>query len=180
MKFSVAAVAAFAAFAAAANTSLTPEQQCASQCPEKDICCKAICFKVPYPSNQDAKDTTICAAKCPTDQGPAAYARCQQGCIQSHFYTPGATPTAAPTGSSSGESTATTTGSSPSNTSGSETTSGSGSATSGSGSSGSSPSATHSGSGSTPTHTGAAVSNAKVQLGSAAGAVGLLLAAFAL
>lgn len=32
MKFSVAAVAAFAAFAAAANTSLTPEQQCASQC----------------------------------------------------------------------------------------------------------------------------------------------------
>ncbi|EFE39982.1 cell wall serine-threonine-rich galactomannoprotein Mp1 [Trichophyton verrucosum HKI 0517] len=172
MKFSVAAVAAFAAFAAAANTSLTPEQQCASQCPEKDICCKAICFKVPCPSNQDAKDTTSCAAKCPTDQGPVAYAKCQQGCIQSHFYTPGATPTAAPTGSSSGESTATTTGSSPSNTSGSET--------SHSGSSGSSPSATHSGSGSTPTHSGAAVSNAKVQLGSAAGAVGLLVAAFAL
>ncbi|EEQ33148.1 hypothetical protein McanMca71_005578 [Microsporum canis] len=184
MKFTVAAVAAFAAFAAAANTSLTPEQQCASQCPATDICCVAICFKVPCPSNQDAKDTTNCASKCPTNQGPEAYAACQKGCIQSHFYTAGATPTAAHPDPTSGGSSATTTGSSPSNTSGSgsqssSSGSGSGSETSGSGS-GSSPSATHSGSGSSPTHSGAAVSNAQFQLGTAAGVIGLLAAAFAL
>ncbi|KAF3484162.1 uncharacterized protein GIQ15_03486 [Arthroderma uncinatum] len=173
MKFTVAAVAAFATLAAA-STSLTPEQQCASKCALTDICCKAICFNVPCPSNQNANDTTECAAKCPTNQGPEAFATCQQGCIKSYFYTPGATPTGATNTTPTGSSTATTTGSSPSGTSGS------GSQSSGSGS-GSSPSATQSGSGSAPSHSGnAAASNAKFQLGSAAGVVGLIAAAFAL
>ncbi|KAK2872051.1 hypothetical protein FQN49_002599 [Arthroderma sp. PD_2] len=182
MKFTVAAVAAFATLAAA-NTSLTPEQQCASKCATTDICCKAICFNVPCPTNQNAKDTTKCAAECPIDQGPKAYATCQQGCVASYFYTSGGTPTAAPTGSSptGGSSTATTTGASPSGTSGSGSGSEESGSESGSEGSGSSPSATESGSGSEPSESGnAAASNAKIQLGSAAGVVGLIAAAFAL
>jgi len=147
--------------------SLTPEASCAAKCAADDICCKATCFHVPCPNEAMANKTTECARACPQGNGsPAdteAYGRCQSACISSYFFTgtatlPGATGTAAASGSAS-------------HSAASGSGSGSGSQTA---------SATGSGSAATTKPSGAAA-NVQYQLGSsAAGIIGLVIAAFAL
>ncbi|EER43242.1 conserved hypothetical protein [Histoplasma capsulatum var. duboisii H88] len=143
---------------------LPPSVLCANKCADADVCCKADCFHVPCPNNAMANDTTACTAKCPKGDGsPGAtekYAQCVGSCIKQHFFSatsamPNPTGTAGtPTGSSG---------------SGGETT-GNGSQT-GASQTGATSSASPS--------AGAAANNA--QLGSsAAGIIGLLMAALAL
>ncbi|KAG5289586.1 hypothetical protein I7I48_08954 [Histoplasma ohiense] len=138
---------------------LPPSVLCSNQCADGDVCCKADCFHVPCPNNTMANDTIECTAQCAKGDGsPGAtekYAMCVGSCIKQHFFSttsamPNPTGTAGTPTSSSG--------------SGGETT-GNGSQTSATSSA--SPSA------------GAAANNA--QLGSsAAGIIGLLMAALAL
>jgi len=145
--------------------SLTPEASCAIKCPAEDICCKANCVHVPCPNEGMANKTTECARGCPQGNGSPAdtesYGRCQLACISSYFFVGTATlPTAAPSGSAS-----------LSAASGSGSGSGSGSQTA---------SATGSGTAATAKPSGGAA-NVQYQLGSsAAGIIGLVIAAFAL
>jgi len=155
--------------ASTTSVALTPEASCAIRCPGDDICCKARCVGVPCPNEAMANKTTECARGCPQGNGsPAdteAYGRCQLSCISSYFFTgtatlPAATGTAAASGSATGTAT--------------------GSAASGSGSASGSQtgSATRSGGAASTSTAGAAN---VYQLGtSAAGIIGLVMAAFAL
>jgi len=153
--------------ASTTSVSLTPQASCAINCAGDDICCKAKCVGVPCPNEAMADKTTECAKACPQGNGsPAdteAYGKCQFACISSYFFTgtatsPGATGTAAASRSATGTSTAVGSGSA----SGSQTASATGSGTAAS------------------TSTGGAV-NVQYQLGSsAAGIIGLIIAAFAL
>jgi len=147
--------------------SLTPEASCALKCAADDICCKASCVHVPCPNEAMANKTTECARGCPQGSGtPAdaeAYGRCQLACINSYFFTgtatlPTATGTAAPSGSASL------------------------SAASGSGSGSGSQTASPTGSGAAATtKASGGAANVQYQLGSsAAGIIGLVIAAFAL
>jgi len=160
---------------------LSPTASCIAAC-QNDINCQAGCVGVPAPNASMVNSTTECAAKCPQGSGsPAdteAYAKCQQGCISSLFFS--ATGTAASGAAETGASSATgnTEASTTDSSSGSSQTGSSsgGTATSGSGSSSSS---TASGSAASTSHTGAASSN--IQMGaSAAGLMGIMLAALAL
>ncbi|PGG98262.1 hypothetical protein GX51_06910 [Blastomyces parvus] len=152
-----------------AETTLTPAAKCAANC-GTDICCQAKCYNVPCPSEDMANDTTQCAMKCPQGDGSPeqslAFSKCQTDCINTHFFKgnnviPNPTGGAAP----------------PDNTGGASPT-GSGSPTEGGEATGTG--TPTSGSTSTPSPSvGAAAIN--VQFGSsAAGIVGLLMAALAL
>ncbi|PGH07210.1 hypothetical protein AJ79_06314 [Helicocarpus griseus UAMH5409] len=155
----------------APTPSLSPEAKCAAeQCSVEDICCKAKCYNVPCPSEGMANETTECAMKCPqgsgTPQDTINYAKCQTDCINSHFFK-GSSVIPQPTE----------TGNAPSKT-GDAT--GTGAAATGSAATASgSPTGSEESSTPSPSTGAAAISNA--QLGSsAAGIVGLLMAALAL
>ncbi|KLJ08945.1 hypothetical protein EMPG_15638 [Blastomyces silverae] len=144
------------------NASLSPTAKCAAAC-ATDVCCQAKCYNVPCPNEDMANKTTQCAMKCPqgsgTPEDTVAYAKCQTDCINDHFFE-GAAVIPNPT-----------------------QTGGAGASPTGSGSEGGEAAGTGSptdGSTSSPSPSvGAAAINA--QLGSsAAGIVGLLMAAFAL
>ncbi|KAA8643570.1 hypothetical protein EYZ11_003195 [Aspergillus tanneri] len=74
----------------AASTSLTAQESCAKRCDDKDLCCKAQCYKVPCPSDSQANDTISCVAACPQGTGSPSdtekYASCQSSCYSSHFF----------------------------------------------------------------------------------------------
>ncbi|KKK17837.1 hypothetical protein ARAM_004592 [Aspergillus rambellii] len=157
--------------AATATTSLSPEASCAANCGAADRCCRALCFRVPCPSEQQANDTVSCVAACPQGNGsPAdteAYAQCQASCYSTHYFPATATLAESSSSTSSGSSSATTTGSSDNSDSDSS-------------SSNSSSSGTATGSGSSATHTGAASITALKFSVSALGLGGFFLAAWAL
>ena len=54
------------------------------------MCCRAKCYKVPCPSDSQANDTNHCVAACPQGNGTAAdtqrYSDCEQRCYSSHFF----------------------------------------------------------------------------------------------
>ncbi|PTU23429.1 hypothetical protein P175DRAFT_0508109 [Aspergillus ochraceoroseus IBT 24754] len=162
--------------AATATTSLSPEASCAANCGAADRCCRALCFRVPCPSEQQANDTVSCVAACPQGNGsPAdteAYAQCQASCYSTHYFPATATLAESSSSTSSGSSSATTTGSS--DNSDSELIQ------LDSSSSNSSSSGTATGSGSSATHTGAASITALKFSVSALGLGGFFLAAWAL
>ncbi|KAK2737029.1 hypothetical protein FQN57_000478 [Myotisia sp. PD_48] len=199
MKLNIAALSALAVVVAAipqnsatpTTAALSPETSCVLACGPADVCCKAACVGVPCPNENNANDTTECAAKCPQGNGSPSetenYARCQQACISSLFFTAtggsGPRPTNAnPPANTSSGSGSQPTGSQPTGSNGGSRPSGTeGGEASGSGSpteTGSErPSGTTSGSGSASS-TGAA---STLKLGSsAAGVFGLVLAALAL
>lgn len=162
----VALVSAIPEKASSTTATLSPQASCAIKCPGDDICCQAKCIGVPCPNQGMANKTTECAAACPQGSGsPAdteAYGQCQFSCISSFFFTPSGTatlPTEAATSPASTTGAATQSGGS----------SGSGSQTASATSSGAS--AKSSGGAANPHH----------QLGSsAAGIIGLVMAALAL
>ena len=176
--FTVAALSGLAALAAAQSTTveLSPMEKCALDCGDKDICCRAACANVPCPSDAMANRTTECAMNC--DQGDGSpedtkkYAECQSQCINSYFFTGTATlpSSATPTSDSEGGDDAAQT-----NSAGEPT-----------GTPSSSDDASESASGSetasaSATATDTGLANANIPLGSsAAGIVGLVMAALAL
>ncbi|KKZ62199.1 hypothetical protein EMCG_03337 [[Emmonsia] crescens] len=145
----------------------SPVAKCASEC-KLDVCCRAKCYNVPCPSEDMANETTQCAMKCPqgsgTPEDTAAYAKCQTDCINTHFFNGGEGPSNPnQTGGAGSPGSANNSGGA--SPSGGEAT-GTGSPTGGSTSSPS------------PSAAAAAINT---QLGSsAAGIVGLLMAALAL
>jgi hypothetical protein len=152
--------------ASATVVSFTPEVSCAAKCPAEDICCKAQCVHVPCPNEAMANRTTECARNCVQGNGSQAdteaYGRCQFDCISSYFFTGTATLPAA-TGTAAGSGSATL------------------SAASGSGSGSGSQTASATGSGTAATTKASGAANVQYQLGStAAGIIGLIMAAFAL
>ncbi|KAK2740992.1 hypothetical protein FQN55_008547 [Onygenales sp. PD_40] len=163
----VASVAAIPQETAAPSATLSPAAKCATECGKDDVCCQAACYDVPCPNEGMANKTTECAMKCPqgsgTPQDTIDYAKCQQECIKSYFFSgTGSLPAAtggsgsSPTGSDGATITGTGSGSDP--TGSANPTGGDASSTSSSG-----------------------LAPANVQLGStAAGVVGLLMAALAL
>lgn len=187
MKFSIIALTGLAALVAAqdstasaptATVSLSPEASCAAKCAGNDICCKAQCYKVPCPDDSMANDTTACAAKCPQGSGTPsdteAYAKCQQSCFSSLFF-PATVNSAAATQTSGFVADTTGTGVNPTGTSKSSDNSKS----SNDGSDSNSESSTTSAAGAANS-TGAA-SRLSLELGgSAAGLLGVVMAALAL
>ncbi|CAG8890224.1 unnamed protein product [Penicillium egyptiacum] len=192
MKFSILALSALLAVAAAAETTTanpstvttTPELECAKSCEAKDICCTAKCYHVPCPSDNQANDTNDCVAACPQGNGSPAdtqkYAECEQSCYSSHFWGgngSGATATHSSTTSTGTGSTATQTSSDSSSTDSKSSDSNDSEGNNDNDDSSSSGTATSS-SGFSQETTNAAVN---VKLGaSAAGLLGLVVAAFAL
>ncbi|KAJ5601170.1 hypothetical protein N7510_010704 [Penicillium lagena] len=100
MKFNVLALSTLLVLAAAQDTTTTTanhaattanaEVSCASKCDANDVCCRARCYKVPCPSDSQANDTNSCVAACPQGNGTAAdtqrYSDCEQNCYSSHFF----------------------------------------------------------------------------------------------
>ncbi|EAW08420.1 uncharacterized protein ACLA_031530 [Aspergillus clavatus NRRL 1] len=163
---------------ATATATLSPEASCAAKCNADDVCCRAGCYKVPCPSDQQANDTVSCVAACPQGSGSPSdtdkYAACQSSCYSSHFFPATATlGGSSATGSGSKDATATN-----SDSAGSSKETGS-SGSDSSKTSGSSSSGTRSGSSASSTANAAPIS--QLQLGvSAAGLFGFVLAAWAL
>ncbi|OJD15175.1 hypothetical protein AJ78_04538 [Emergomyces pasteurianus Ep9510] len=177
--FSIFALAGLLASASALpqeNNPLSPAAKCASEC-GLNICCQAKCYNVPCPSEDMANKTTQCAMKCPQGNGSpediVAYAKCQTDCINTNFFDGSRgipNPTATGGAGSPG---------SPNNTGGvSPTGSGSGSP---SGSEGAEATGTGSPTGGASASPSAGAAAMNVQFGSsAAGVVGLIMAALAL
>jgi len=161
MKFSATlAIAGFAAFAAAlpqasetseapsvtpAPTSYSYSQDpaqastlsCISACGAGNVYCAAGCQGLPIPDESALNATYDCVAACPPggdDAKNAAWAKCQQDCVASNYYTASkpytdayALPTTASSGDDAPASTGTDSGSSPTETGGSDASQTSGS-----------------------------------------------------
>lgn len=172
----VALASAIPQTATSTTATLSPQASCAINCARDDICCQAKCVGVPCPDQGMANKTTECAAACPQGNGSpadtAAYGQCQFSCISSYFFTPAGAatlPTGAATSAASTTHGSATGGSTTGAASKSGGSSGSGSQTASATSSGAS--AKSSGGAASPHH----------QLGSsAAGIIGLVMAALAL
>ncbi|OJD22494.1 hypothetical protein ACJ73_06160 [Blastomyces percursus] len=71
------------------TATLSPAAKCAIGC-GSSICCKAKCYSVPCPSEEMAKKTTQCAMNCPQGSGTpddiVVYADCQTKCINANFF----------------------------------------------------------------------------------------------
>ncbi|KAF7558325.1 hypothetical protein G7046_g5829 [Stylonectria norvegica] len=97
MRFSTIFVSgALAVLASAASTTvgLTPAQSSAAACIDKcdvgDVDCQSHCVAVPSPSDDQANDTTKCAAACDQGDGSAEatqkYSTCVQDCITKNYF----------------------------------------------------------------------------------------------
>ncbi|RDW70803.1 uncharacterized protein DSM5745_08314 [Aspergillus mulundensis] len=166
--------------APATTASLTAQERCANNCDDDDICCKAACYSVPCPSDQQANDTNTCVSQCDQGDGTEAdiqsYAQCQARCITTTYFPGTATLTDDSTSSATGSNTATTTSSGDDASSTDDSNSNDSNSDSSNATSTSGDSATETGSGDDPSDT-----NAAARLGvSAAGLAGLLVAAWAL
>ncbi|KAJ5769791.1 uncharacterized protein N7511_001842 [Penicillium nucicola] len=185
MKFNVLALSALLAVAAAetstadaSTTTSNPSVECAKQCESTNTCCIAKCWNVPCPSDNQANDTNSCVAACPQGTGSPAdaqkYANCEQSCYSSHFWGgsgPTATQAAATGSATDATATATSTDSSSTDSSKSSENNNDSSSTD------SSSDGTATSSSGFAQHT----TNAAVKVGaSAAGLIGLIVAAFAL
>ncbi|KAE8353036.1 hypothetical protein BDV28DRAFT_134007 [Aspergillus coremiiformis] len=126
MKFNVLVLTSLVALTAAQSgstttnsaptttVSLSPEQSCAKNCADTDLCCIAGCFKVPCPNGSQANDTNNCVAACPQGTGTPAdnqrYISCQNSCFSNHFFPLTATGGSGASQTSASNSDATTTG----------------------------------------------------------------------
>lgn len=76
--------------------------ECLQRCDPTDTECRASCAAVPFPSNQQVKDTNDCVSDCDQGKGTAAeiqaYIACRDDCIAKNYLTTGSSPAA--TGSS--------------------------------------------------------------------------------
>ncbi|KAJ5106211.1 hypothetical protein N7456_002886 [Penicillium angulare] len=182
--------------AAASTTTTSAEVQCAKSCDSKDTCCIAKCYHVPCPNANQANDTNKCVSACPqgtgTPEDTKKFSDCEQSCYSSHFLPAnGAAATGTDhtatmttsgttlTGTHASETGATATGASATDTGKNATETGFATSTGGKSADTTSHSGTTSSAHASGTHTKNAAPG--VQMGaSGAGALGLILALFAL